>query len=142
MHKFRSFVYVLVAVLNIVISIPLCALFGSVGVAVGTAIPVFVGNGLIMNWYYNKYIGLDIPRFWRRITALLPSLVVPAIVAILIACLAHVSGYLGILLWGLIYVVIFVISVWSLGLTPREKELVSTPLKRMIYKIVSKILRF
>lgn len=72
----------------------------------------------------------------------LPSLVVPAITAILIACLAHVSGYLGILLWGLIYVMIFVISVWTLGLTPREKELVSTPLKRMIYKIVSKILRF
>ena len=63
MHKFRSLVYVLVAVLNIVISIPLCALFGAVGVAIGTAIPVFIGNGLIMNWYYNKYIGLDIPRF-------------------------------------------------------------------------------
>ena len=142
MHKFRSLVYVLVAILNIIISIPLCALFGSVGVAIGTAIPVFIGNGLIMNWYYNKYIGLDIPRFWRRITALLPSLVVPAIAAILIACLAHVSGYFGILLWGGIYVVIFIISVWILGLTPREKELVSTPLKHMIYKIVSKLLRF
>ena len=41
MHKFRSIVYVLVAVLNIIISIPLCAWFGSVGVAIGTAIPVF-----------------------------------------------------------------------------------------------------
>ena len=115
--------------------------FGSVGVAVGTAIPVFIGNGLIMNWYYNKFIGLDIPRFWRRITALLPSLVVPAIASILIACLAHVSGYLGILLWGAVYVVIFIISVWLIGLTPREKELVTTPLKRMAYKVLSKLFR-
>lgn len=141
MHKFRSLVYVLVAVLNIVISIPLCALFGAVGVAIGTAIPVFIGNGLIMNWYYNKYIGLDIPRFWRRITALLPSLVVPAIAAILIACLAHASGYLGILFWGAIYIVIFIVSVWLIGLTPREKEIVTSPLKRIIYKILSKLLR-
>ena len=141
MHKFRSLVYVLVAVLNIVISIPLCALFGAVGVAIGTAIPVFIGNGLIMNWYYNKFIGLDIPRFWRRITALLPSLVVPAIAAILIACLAHASGYLGILFWGIIYVVIFIVSVWLIGLTPREKEIVTSPLKRIIYKILSKLLR-
>ena len=115
--------------------------FGAVGVAIGTAIPVFIGNGLIMNWYYNKYIGLDIPRFWRRITALLPSLVVPAIAAILIACLAHASGYLGILFWGVIYVVIFIVSVWLIGLTPREKEIVTSPLKRIIYKILSKLLR-
>ena len=142
MHKFRSIVYVLVAVLNIIISIPLCAWFGSVGVAIGTAIPVFIGNGLIMNWYYNKYIGLDIPRFWRRITALLPSLVLPAIAAVLIACLAHVTGYLGILIWGCVYIIVFIVSVWLLGLTPREKEIVTTPLKKMIYKIVSKILRF
>ena len=115
--------------------------FGAVGVAIGTAIPVFIGNGLIMNWYYNKYIGLDIPRFWRRITALLPSLVVPAIAAILIACLAHASGYFGILFWGVIYVVIFIVSVWLIGLTPREKEIVTSPLKRIIYKILSKLLR-
>ena len=141
MHKFRSLVYVLVAVLNIVISIPLCAWFGSVGVAIGTAIPVFIGNGLIMNWYYNKYIGLDIPRFWRRITALLPSLVLPAIVAVLIACLAHVTGYLGILIWGCVYIIVFIVSVWLLGLTAREKELVVTPVKKMIYRILSKIFR-
>ena len=81
------------------------------------------------------------PRFWRRITALLPSLVVPAIAAILIACLAHASGYLGILFWGVIYVVIFIVSVWLIGLTPREKEIVTSPLKRIIYKILSKLLR-
>ena len=142
MHRFRSLVYVLVAVLNIIISIPLCYWFGAVGVAIGTAIPVFLGNGLIMNWYYNKYIGIDIPRFWRRICALLPSLFLPAVAAVLIGILVPVSGYLQILLWGCVYLAVFLVSVWLIGLTAREKELVSTPVKRIIYKIVSKILRF
>lgn len=142
MHRFRSLVYVLVAILNILISIPLCWLFGEIGVAIGTAIPVFIGNGLLMNWYYYKYIGLDIPRFWKRIRAIVPSLVLPALAAVLIAVFVPVRGYLQILLFGGIYLVVFVISVWLLGLTAREKELIVTPLKRIIYKIVSKILRF
>jgi len=50
-------------------------------------------------------------------------------------------AYLGILLWGVIYVVIFIVSVWLIGLTPREKEIVTSPLKRIIYKILSKLLR-
>ncbi len=141
MHRFRSLVYVMVAVLNIIISIPLCAMFGSIGVAIGTAIPVFLGNGLLMNWYYKKYIGLDIPRFWRRIAALLPSLVLPAAAAIMIALLVDISGYLQILLWGSVYLLVFLISVWNLGLTPREKEIVTTPLKRIFSKIMSKLLR-
>lgn len=142
MHRFRSLVYVLVAVLNIIISIPLCALFGEIGVSIGTAIPVFIGNGLLMNWYYNKYIGLDIPRFWHRIIAIVPSLVLPAVAAVLIAIFAPVEGYLGILIYGAIYLVVFLISVWLLGLTNREKEIVATPIKRAFNKIMSKILRF
>ncbi len=141
MHHFRSMVYVLVAVLNIIISIPLCHFFGEIGVAVGTAIPVFIGNGLLMNWYYHKYIGLDIPRFWRRIMAILPSLVIPAIVSIVIGIFVPVQGYLGIVLFGAIYLVIFIISVWLLGLTNREKEIVSTPVKKVLYKVLSKILK-
>ena len=141
MHRFRSLVYVLVAVLNIVISIPLCQHFGALGVAVGTAIPVFIGNGLLMNWYYHKHIGLDIPRFWRRIRALLPSLLFPCIVSILIMTFINISGYLEILLWGAIYLVSFIVPVWIFGLTAREKEIVTTPIKNIISKILSKILR-
>ncbi len=142
MHKFRSVVYLLVAIVNVLISIPLCQWFGVIGVSVGTAIPIFLGNGLLMNWYYHKYIGLDIPRFWRRILALVPSLVLPAIAAVLIATLVNISGYLQIVLFGAIYLVIFLISVWLIGLTPREKEIVTTPVKKIFYKIVSKILRY
>lgn len=142
MHRFRSLVYVLVAVLNIVISIPLCQHFGAIGVAVGTAIPVFIGNGLLMNWYYHKRIGLDIPRFWRRIRALLPSLLLPCIASILIMVFIDINGYLEILLWGAIYLITFIIPVWLFGLTPREKEIVTTPVKRITSRIMSKILRY
>ncbi len=140
MHRFRSVTYLAVAVLNIVISIPLCAWFAEIGVAIGTAIPVFIGNGLLMNWYYNKYIGLDIPRFWRRICALLPSMLIPTAVAIVIAIFFPAKTILEMLLYGAIFVVVFIFFVWSIGLTPREKELIITPIKKFIGKVLEKIL--
>jgi len=52
MHKARSIVYLLIAMINVFISIPLIKYFGTVGAAVGTAFSLLVGNGLFMNWYY------------------------------------------------------------------------------------------
>lgn len=139
MHKFRSVTYLAVAVLNVLISIPLCIWFSEIGVAIGTAIPVFIGNGLLMNWYYNKYIGLDIPRFWRRICALLPSMLIPTLAALAIAIFVPIRGLLQIMLFGMLFVVVFVFFVWNMGLTARERELIITPIKRFIGKVLSKI---
>ena len=41
--------------------------FGGIGCALGTAISMIVGNGFIMNWYYQTHIGLDMRYFWKHI---------------------------------------------------------------------------
>ena len=53
MHQFRSWVYILIALANLIISIPLIDRFGGVGGALGTAISLLIGNGVVMNWYYH-----------------------------------------------------------------------------------------
>jgi hypothetical protein len=73
---------------------------------------------------------------------LLPSLLFPCIASILIMTFIDISGYLEILLWGAIYLVSFVVPVWIFGLTAREKEIVTTPVKNITKKIISKLLRF
>ena len=65
-HKFRSVVYVCIAILNIFISIPLAKEYGGVGAAIGTAIANLIGQISIMNYYYWKKIGIDIPTYWKR----------------------------------------------------------------------------
>ena len=49
--------------------------FGGIGCALGTAISMIVGNGFIMNWYYQAHIGLDMVYFWKRILGIVPALV-------------------------------------------------------------------
>lgn len=129
MHKFRSVVYLGVALLNILLSIPLTMKWQGIGASIGTAISVILGNCILMNWYYHRYIGLDIPRFWKKIGLLLPSLLPPLAAALLIANFANVSGWGGIVLWGCVIVAVFVPCVWLFGLNRYEKELVREPLR-------------
>ena len=84
MHQFRSWVYLFIAVGNVILSIPLTKLYGGIGAAVGTAISLLIGNGIAMNWYYHNRVGLDMKYFWSQIMKFIPALVTPIVAGILI----------------------------------------------------------
>ena len=65
--KFRAIIYIFIAILNVIISIPLSKLYGGIGAALGTSICITLGTIIIMNIYYYKKINIDIPRFWKEI---------------------------------------------------------------------------
>ena len=66
-YDFRAKIYFTTGVLNLVLAIPMGMKFGGVGCAVATGISMVIGNGFMMNWFYDRYIGLDIPNFWKQI---------------------------------------------------------------------------
>lgn len=54
MHKSRSLVYLVIAVCNVLLSIPLIYRYGAVGAAIGTAFALVMGNIIFINWYYHR----------------------------------------------------------------------------------------
>lgn len=66
-HNVRSIMYLCIAILNVILSIPLAVRWGGTGAAIGTAIGNLLGQILFMNWYYSKKIGLDIKSYWKQI---------------------------------------------------------------------------
>jgi len=76
-YHVRAVVYVLVGTLNIVLAYFLIDSYGIVGGAVATGFSMLLGNGFIMNVYYQRYMKLNIIRFWKEIFRLsLVSIVV------------------------------------------------------------------
>lgn len=65
-HKFRSIVYLGIAILNVFGTWFLMQYFGIVGAAFMTGAALIVGQGIAMNWYYHKRTGLDMIRFWKQ----------------------------------------------------------------------------
>ncbi|MGU9380699.1 lipopolysaccharide biosynthesis protein [Clostridium perfringens] len=135
LHKFRSILYLVIAILNVFISIPLCKLFGGIGAAIGTALSLIIGNGIVINIYYNNKVGLDIKYFWKEIIKFFPALFLPILVGISIKYLIGINSISVFILGVLIYSIIFAVSMWFLGLNDYEKELLNGPLKKIKYKV-------
>lgn len=134
MHKFRSIVYALIAIANVCISIPLCKIYGPIGCAIGTAISLLLGNGVLMNWYNHIKVGLNIRRFWREILKFVPALIIPNIMGYLIMRFTIIRSYVTLAIWGILFVTIYVISMWFLGLNAYEKALFSEPFRKLLRK--------
>lgn len=131
-HRFRSIVYLVMALLNVGISIWFCSMWGVIGVAIGTAISLIVANGIIMNVYYHKRLDINIFKFWWEIIKILPGMIVP--VACGVCCMIFVNITSIWMFLGLIvaYVIIYCASMWLLGMNSYERNLISSPLKRII----------
>lgn len=129
-HQFRSIVYLIMAVINLVLSIFLCQKYGAVGSAIGTAISLVVANGFIMNIYYHNKMGIDIISFWKNIGRISLGLIVPIILGILLMLYINITSKW--VLFGLIaaYTVIYCVSMWLLGLNRYEKDLILKVFKK------------
>ena len=134
-HRFRSLVLLGIAILNVIGTWILLHIWGVKGGALMTGIALLIGNGLILNWYYWKRIELNIPKFWREIGKVF---IIPLImcIAFLIAGI-WINWYdLSTMLLGIImFTTIYFILNWRLVMTDYEKELLISPLRRIVLKI-------
>lgn len=131
-HKFRSIIYSVMAALNIVISIPLCIRWGAIGSAAGTFFSLFIGNGLIMNVYYAKYLNIDIRSFWFEILKLTKAMILPTLTAVFsVKCIgtASVGTFIACLA---IYIISYLFSIAVLGLNKGEKMYLNNLIKKIM----------
>lgn len=131
MHKFRSWVYLFIAIGNIFISIPLVKLYGGIGAAAGTAIALVIGNVFIMNWYYHKKVGLNIKLFVNELLKITPALVVPIIVGIAMYYYLNLFDIKILVACITSYTIVFGTSMWFIGMNQYEKNLIINPYKRV-----------
>lgn len=133
-HQFRSIVYLIMALLNIGISIWLAMMWGEIGAALGTAISLIVANGFIMNVYYQKKLGINIVEFWKSILKTIPGLLIPISCGICILTLFRIKSLKMFIILGMAYTTVYCISVYFLGLNRKEKALVSNVVKKVLRK--------
>ena len=124
MHQFRSKVYFFMALGNVLVSIPLGMRYGGLGCAMGTAISLIIGNGFVMNWYYQTHIGLDMKYFFRSILSMVPAMVPPALLGLLAVRLHTFSGYSGVLTFAVPYTAVYALCVYRWAMNDEEQGMV------------------
>ena len=130
-HQIRSVVYAVMAGLNVAISIPLVKSHGAIGAAIGTSISYVLCNCIFMNIYYHKGLNLDMVFFWKEIARFIPALVVPLSMGIVLNCSdVDLYSWTTLFLCAALYTMVYVLSMWLVGLNRKEKDFVLRALRR------------
>lgn len=132
MHKARSIVYFFIAIANVFLSIPLIKIAGPVGAACGTALSLFAGNIIFMNWYYQKRIGLDMFLFWKEIAKFIPALIIPCVTGVMMMKFVNIEGFYMIIVCAGIYTIVYGISMYILGMNEEERKILRDPVKKLL----------
>lgn len=83
LHKIPSLFMIVVAFINVLVSIPMAKAFGAVGCAMGTGVSIGV-NIIFMEFYYARVCKLDTKYFWSNIVSLGKGLVIPILIGFII----------------------------------------------------------
>ena len=129
-HQFRSIIYMIIAISNVVISIPLADKWGAVGAAMGTAFSLLIGNGLIMNIFYHKVLHINMKYFWKEILKTWKGFLIPTILALLITRCVAFDNMRIFLINAVIFTVVYCVSILTFSCNVEEKKLIFGMIKR------------
>ncbi|MEE6158250.1 lipopolysaccharide biosynthesis protein [Olsenella sp. YH-ols2221] len=123
-YGFRAKMYFVAAVINIGLTIWLAQALGIVGAAIASGIAMTVSSGFVLNWYYQKKIGMDMIGWWKS--------VLQEIVPMLALCIAGSvvwrpfagCGWSGLVAGILCWAVAFTLVSYFLCANEYEKSLV------------------
>ena len=132
--KFRSLLYLSISIVSLIFQFFLSRQMGVIGCAIAIGVALIIGQGIVMNWYYQKRQHIDILKFWKQIGHML---IPPAILTILALCVFHsidLSNLIKLIVGILVFVGCYIFVIWKLCMNTNERQLILSPFKRIMRK--------
>ena len=87
---------------------------------------------MLMVLEYYKKIGLNIIYFWKQIIKFVPALIVPSISGFMILKYIKYDNIFIFVTFIIVYILIYCLSMWFLGMNEYEKQLILSPIMKVI----------
>lgn len=130
--KYRAFVFVGMAIVNIPLSIVMTKYYGLIGLSFSIFTAYMVRNVALFYVYYTKQ-HIDIFRFLRdSYLKMLPGLIVATCMAYFIASMVTIDGWCGVVIKAIFVVCCYVICIGLLVMNESEKNLVVSLVRKII----------
>lgn len=131
--KFRSILYIIIACIALLAEIIFAKLWGGIGCSIAIAGALLIGQGLIMNIYYNKYQSINIPKFWREILTMDKVPILLSIIAYYVFNeMYQCNTWEGLVISVVLYGVLYIGMSYKYSLNLEEKKLLLTPLRKFV----------
>ena len=133
LQKMRSLILFAVMLGNIGMTIGLIHWNDIFGPALGTFISFVIGNTILSNIYYHKKVGVNMIRYFRGLfNGILPAWIISIAIGMGITFIP-VGGWLGFIVKGFLYVLVYGLLVLAIGLNRNEKQIV-VKLRKKLFK--------
>ena len=130
-HRARSVAYLLMAAINVGLTVALAKPMGYMAPAVGYVAYVLLGCGVFMNWYYQKRIRLSMGRFWRRVIPVLFNCFAVTACCMFGSIFLPVSSWTTFFAWGVVYSAIYVATIVKVIMSADERAMLFGKLHRL-----------
>lgn len=122
LQKFRAILYIIIAILNVMLSIPAAILFGGFGCTIITTIFLIIGNTIIMDIYYYKYVKLNIKRYWIDFILFLKPTCICLCSGLLLNNVSQSPTFLILSMKIIIFIIVYIFIFYYFGFNKYEKN--------------------
>ena len=130
-HQFRSIIYLIIAIINVISTYCVVPYLGEVGAALCSGVSYIVGQGIIMNVYYYKVTGIDIPLFWKNIFQMSKVPVAMFLLGMIINYYINIKSWIPFFVAITIYTVCYLVLMYRFGLNEYEKNILMDPINKI-----------
>ncbi|MFI3277968.1 MAG: oligosaccharide flippase family protein [Rikenellaceae bacterium] len=135
--KYRAWLYISSSIVCVVIGYALAPSMGAIGVALGVFIALIICHVIGMNIVYFKVLRLDIIGFFKKVHL---SMIIPMILSSLLSSfliyLHPIDSWFAFIAQGIIFTVIYYVSMWILSFNEYEKSLFRSLLSSITSNII------
>lgn len=134
--KFRSILYFAISILALIMQIILAKQYGGIGCAIAISGALIIGQGFIMNIYYQKKQRLNIIKFWREI---LKMSVIPIILSVITSRILQnieLCSWKNLILHIIAYTLVYIPLFYLFSMNKYEKGLIKTPITKLYRKVI------
>lgn len=129
--KFRSLLYIAIALDALVAQYYFAKTWGGIGCAIAISGALFVGQGIIMNIYYQRKQGIQITKFWKEIFKMNLA---PILLSAIFMYATHnilINTWSGLAQWIGLYLALYIAVLFLFSLNSYERSLLTEPLRRV-----------
>ena len=135
--KFRSLLYIIIALASFGLSVMLAKPYGGYGCAFATSLALLLGQVIIMNVYYQYKQHIDIIMFWKEIAKMscVPLLFIIIGLFVINSSLLGMISYVKFIAFGLFFSIVYGIAFWTFSMNKDERNLIMSPLVKLKKRI-------
>lgn len=131
--KFRSVLYVVVAIISLLVSIPVSKKFGGIGCAAVYSLAIVIQH-IILNVYYQRKQRINIVRFWKEIMHMSTIPLILIVVGSVVVYFIDINR-ISTLVWAtVIFAMIYIPLFYYFGMNDYERNLCNGLVGRVLHK--------